>query len=76
MTCPSCNSERIRRGGHTTWTIYVALIALAFVAVLLFHLNAALVAGVVLACVVLAHLLLGERVCVDCGHQWRGRASR
>ena len=73
MPCPNCSSERVRRGGHTTWTIYLALIALAFVAVLVLHLHAALVAGVVIACVVIAHLVIGERVCLDCGQQWRGR---
>jgi hypothetical protein len=52
--------------------VYLVLIALAVPAVLMFKLNAALVAGVMLAVIVLAHLLIGQRVCVDCGHQWKG----
>lgn len=71
MNCPNCQSERTRRGGTRTWTVYIILIALAIPAVLLFHLNAAIVASIMIAAIVMAHLLLGERVCVDCGHQWR-----
>ena len=70
--CPSCDSEKIRRGGTTIWMIYVALIALAIPAVVIFRLNAAIVAGVMIAVVVLAHLVFNQRVCLDCGHQWRG----
>ena len=73
MTCPNCNSERTRRGGNTIWLVYLVLIALGVPAVLVFELNAAIVAGVMLAVVVLAHLLLNQRVCLDCGHQWRAR---
>jgi hypothetical protein len=69
--CPSCHSEKTRRGGSLIWSIYVTLIALALTAVLVFHLNAAIVAAIVLAVVVLAHLLVNQRVCLDCGHQWR-----
>jgi predicted lysophospholipase L1 biosynthesis ABC-type transport system permease subunit len=72
-SCPSCDSEKIRRGGMTIWMIYVVLIALAIPAVVIFHLNAAIVAGVMIAVVVLAHLVFNERVCIDCGHQWRGQ---
>ena len=75
LVCPNCGSEKVRRGGTAIWLIYLILIALAIPAVLIFHLNAALVAGVMLAAVVLAHLLLDQRVCVDCGTQWRGRQS-
>lgn len=71
MTCPNCGSERVRRGGRRIWTIYIALIAAALVAVLIAHLNAGLVAGTVLAVIVLAHLLFDERVCLECGTQWR-----
>ena len=53
--------------------VYLILIVLALVAVLVFELNAALVAGVMLAIVVIAHLVIGQRVCVDCGHQWRAK---
>jgi hypothetical protein len=70
-TCPACNSEKIRRGGMIIWTIYIALIALAIPATLVFHLNAAVVAGVMIAIVVLAHLVFNQRVCLDCGHQWK-----
>jgi hypothetical protein len=70
--CPNCGSEKIRRGGTVTWLIYVALIALAIPAVLVFELNAAIVAAVMLAVIVIVHLVLNQRVCVDCGHQWKG----
>jgi ribosomal protein L37AE/L43A len=71
MLCPNCGSEKTRRGGNTTWLVYVCLIGLAIPAVLVFHFNAAIVAGVMLAIVVIAHVVLSQRVCVDCGHQWR-----
>ena len=71
-TCPNCQSERTRRGGNAIWLVYLALIALALPAVLLFKLNAAIVGGVMIAVVVLAHLVLNQRVCVDCGFQWKG----
>jgi hypothetical protein len=54
------------------WTIYVALIALAIPAVMLFELNAAIIAGIMIAVVIAANLVLNQRVCLDCGHQWRG----
>ena len=72
MNCPNCQSEKTRRGGNAIWMVYLVLIALAVPAVLMFKLNAALVAGVMLAVIVLAHLLINQRVCVDCGHQWKG----
>lgn len=53
------------------WLVYLALIALAIPAALVFHLNAAIVAGVMIAVIVLAHLLFELRVCLDCGHQWK-----
>jgi O-antigen ligase len=70
--CPNCGSEKNRRGGSTIWTIYIVLIALALAAVLVFKLNAAIVAGVMIAVVAIAHLALNQRVCLDCGHQWKG----
>jgi len=73
LTCPNCGSEKVRRGGTATWLVYLLLIALAIPAVLVLHLNAAIVAAVMLAGAVLAHLVLDQRVCVDCGTQWRGR---
>ena len=76
MVCPNCNSDRIRRGGNTTWIVYLVLIAVALPAVLVFKLNAAIVAGVMIALIVIAHLLLNERVCLDCGHQWRARDDK
>jgi ribosomal protein L37AE/L43A len=72
MNCPDCNSDRIRRGGNAIWLVYLVLIALAVPAVLVFKLNAAIVAGVMIAVIVLAHLMLNQRVCLDCGHQWKG----
>jgi hypothetical protein len=71
MTCPNCGSDRTRRGGTTIWTIYVVLIALALLAVLMFGFNAAIVAGIVIAASVIAHLTIGGRVCLDCGHHFR-----
>ena len=70
--CPDCGSETTRRGGPLLWTVYLALIALAIPAVLVLELNAAIVAGVMLAVIVIAHLLINQRVCLDCGHHWRG----
>ena len=70
--CPSCDSEKVRRGGMTIWMIYLALIALAIPATFIFQLNAAIVAGIMIAVIVLAHLVFNQRVCLDCGHQWRG----
>ena len=72
VTCPNCGSEKVRRGGTTIWLVYVVLIALAIPAVLIFKLNAAIVAGIMLAVIAIAHLVLNQRVCVDCGHQWKG----
>ena len=71
-TCPNCGSEKVRRGGTATWIIYLLLIALAIPAVMVFKLNAAIVAAIMLAVVVIAHLVLNQRVCTDCGHQWKG----
>ena len=71
MTCPNCGSNRTRRGGTTIWTIYVVLIALALLAVLMFGFNAAIVAGILIAASVMAHLTIGGRVCLDCGQQFR-----
>jgi hypothetical protein len=53
--------------------VYLVLIALAVPAVVVFHLNAGLVAGVMLAAIIVAHLVLDTRVCLDCGTQWRDR---
>jgi hypothetical protein len=72
-TCPSCESEKIRRGGMTIWLIYIVLIALAIPATLIFRLNSAIVAGIMIAVIVIAHLVFNQRVCLDCGHQWRGK---
>jgi hypothetical protein len=72
VTCPNCGSEKVRRGGTATWLVYVALIALAIPAVLVLKLNAAIVAGIMITVVLLVHLVLGQRTCVDCGHQWKG----
>lgn len=72
MNCPNCASEKTRRGGTATWLVYLALIAAALIAVLAFELNAAIVGGIVIAAIVLTHLILNQRACLDCGAQWRG----
>lgn len=71
MQCPNCESERLRRGGTAIWLTYLVLIAIGIPAVVVFHLNAAIVAGIMVAVVVLANLVVGARICLDCGHQWR-----
>jgi hypothetical protein len=58
----------VRRGGRRIWAVYLTLLAAAVPAVLIAHLHAGLVAGVVLA-----HIVFDERVCLDCGAQWRPR---
>lgn len=73
VTCPNCNSDRTRRGGNAIWLVYLVLVAIAIPAVLVFKLNAAIVAGVMIAVVVIAHLVLNLRVCLDCGTQWRAK---
>ena len=72
MNCPNCDSERTRRGGQAIWLVYLVLIALAIPAVLVYQLHAGLVAGIMIAAVVIAHLAIGQRVCLECGHQWKG----
>ena len=54
------------------WGVYLLLIAVGVPAVVIFHLNAGIVAGIMVVAVVLAHLVLDQRVCLDCGHQWKG----
>ena len=49
----------------------MALIAIGIPAVLVFHLHAGLVAGIMIAVIVLAHLTIRQWVCLDCGSQWR-----
>ena len=56
----------------TIWLTYMILIAFALAATLVFHLNAAIVAGIMIAVIVIAHLVFNQRVCLDCGHTWRG----
>ncbi|HYM60431.1 MAG TPA: hypothetical protein VEZ11_06015 [Thermoanaerobaculia bacterium] len=72
-TCPNCDSAHVRRGGRRTWGVYLALVAAGLLAVLAAKLNAGLVAGIMIAAIVIAHLVLNERVCLDCGHQWRSQ---
>jgi len=71
VTCPSCGSDNVRRGGMRIWGVYLLLIALGVPAVLVFHLHAGIVAAIMLVAVVLAHLVFSQRVCQDCGHQWK-----
>ena len=75
MNCPNCDSDRTRRGGNAIWLVYLVLVAIAIPAVLVFKLNAAIVAGVMIAVVVIAHLVLNQRVCLDCGTQWKANPS-
>ena len=72
MPCPNCGSDRTRRGGNRVWAVYVALIGLAILAVFVFQLNAAIVGGIVAAVAILANLVFNQRVCLDCGTQWKG----
>jgi hypothetical protein len=76
MTCPNCGSDRTRRGGMVLWTIYLVLIALAVPAVVVFHLHGGIVGGIVIAVIVIANLVLDQRVCLDCGNQWRRRDDK
>ena len=69
--CPSCNSESTRRGGMIIWLTYLALIAFAVPATLIFHLNAAIIATIMVVVAVLVNVIVNQRVCRDCGHQWR-----
>ncbi len=71
MKCPNCGSPRTRRGGGIVWAVYLVLIAIALPAVLAFTFNAAIFAGVMIAIIILAHLMINQRVCLDCGEQWK-----
>ena len=71
MNCPNCDSPRTRRGGYAIWTVYMALIALSMPFVLYWRLNAAIFAAVMIAIVALTHLVVRQRVCLDCGEQWK-----
>lgn len=73
--CPDCGSERVRRGGNRVWMIYLLLVALAVPAVLIAHLHAGIVAGVLLASIAVAHLFFDDRVCLECGKQWSSKPS-
>ena len=74
--CPRCASERTRRGGNAIWTVYLALLVVAIPSVLVFHMHAGLIAGIMLAAIVIAHLTIGTRVCLDCGEQWDDGGTR
>ena len=69
--CPNCGSENTRRGGMRIWGVYLVVIALGVPAVVVFHLHAGIVAAIMLVAVVLANVLFAQRVCLDCGHQWK-----
>jgi hypothetical protein len=71
--CPNCGSDRTRRGGNAIWGIYLLLIALGVPAVVVFHLHAGIVAAIMLAAIVIAHLAFDTRVCLECGNQWKSR---
>ena len=70
--CPNCGSDHTRRGGARIWGIYLLLIALGVPAVVIFQMNAGIVAAIMIVAVVLAHLVLNQRVCLDCGNEWKG----
>lgn len=70
-TCPNCGSDRVRRGGNAIWGVYLLLIAVGVPAVVLFHLHAGIVGGIMLAVIVIAHLVFDTRVCLECGKQWK-----
>jgi hypothetical protein len=53
------------------WSIYVLALLVAVPAVLLLHVHAGIAAGALVAVIVMAHLVLGTRVCLDCGSQWK-----
>ena len=53
------------------WSIYLVLIAIMIPIVLVSQFNAAMFAGIMIAMVVLAHLVFKERVCLDCGEQFK-----
>ena len=72
IACPNCGSTHTRRGGTAIWMAYIGALLLAVPAVLLLHLHAGIVAAILLAVIVLAHLVFDTRVCLDCGHQWKG----
>lgn len=69
--CPNCGSDHTRRGGYAIWGVYIVLIAIGVPAVVVFHLHAGIVAAIMLAVIVIAHLVFDTRVCLDCGHQWK-----
>lgn len=73
VSCSNCGSEHTRRGGHTIWLVYGVLIAAAVISVLTFHLHGGLIAAIMLALIVIVNLVVEQRVCLDCGHQWRSR---
>lgn len=54
------------------WLIYLALISFAVPATVIYHLNPAIIAGIMIAVIVAAHLIFNQRVCGACGHQWKG----
>jgi hypothetical protein len=71
VQCPNCGSGKTRRGGTTIWIVYLVLIALAIPAVVVFDFDAAIVAGIMIAVIILVNLVVATRICLDCGHQWR-----
>jgi hypothetical protein len=58
------------------WAIYILGLLIAVPAVLLLHVNAGIAAAALLAVIVLAHIIIGTRVCLDCGTQWQGKRDR
>ena len=69
--CPNCGADETKRGGNAVWAFYLLVVAASMIAVLRFHLDGAIVGGIAIAAIVLAHLVIDQRVCLQCGHQWR-----
>jgi hypothetical protein len=53
------------------WLTYLVLIGLAVPATLIFHLNAAILALIMIVVAVLVNVVVNQRICRDCGYQWR-----
>ena len=71
VSCPNCQHEHTRRGGRAIWVVYLLLIAAGIVAVFLADLHAGYVAAIMVVVASLANLVIRQRVCPACGHQWR-----
>ena len=71
MKCPNCGSLNHRRGGGVVWAAYMVLIALAMPLVLYGLMNAAMFAAIMIGIIILTNLVFKQRICADCGEQWK-----